>query len=157
MRFRSRQRVSVRTLPQSQRHTRDTLEKTVEEEEEEEEWARREGESGNDRRKRKRIGGRERGRHWIACACMRLHRHQRTADEHHSRLLSIHARRRPIVRRVDNFKTMPTGPAAHCAKITGTPVKREQKRRGRNEGGWVRSFVRSPEREWMMVCAFILY
>jgi len=67
------------------------------------------------------------------------------ANEHRSRLLSIHARRRPIVRRVDNFKTMPTGPAAHCAKITGIPVKREQKRRGRNERGWIaaRSFVRS--------------
>lgn len=63
-----------------------------------------------------------------------------------SRLLSIHARRRPIVRRVDNFKTMPTGPAAHCAKITGTPsekrAKEERKKRermriarGRAEGG----------------------
>lgn len=78
-----------------------------------------------------------------SCACMRLHRHQRQPTSTRSRLLSIHARRRPIVRRVDNFKTMPTGPAAHCAKITGTPVKREQKRRGRNERGWLAgSFVR---------------
>jgi len=67
------------------------------------------------------------------------------ANERRSRLLSIHARRRPIVRRVDNFKTMPTGPAAHCAKITGTPMKREQKRRGRNgreKRMAARSFVR---------------
>lgn len=41
-----------------------------------------------------------------------------------------YARRRPIVRRVDNFKTKPRRPAVHCAKITG-------KQRKRGGGGWV--------------------
>lgn len=40
------------------------------------------------------------------------------------------ARRRPIVRRVDNFKTKPRRPAVHCAKITG-----KQRKRG-GVGGW---------------------
>ena len=46
------------------------------------------------------------------------------------------ARRRPIVRRVDNFKTKPRRLAVHCAKITGKQgkrgnVDRERKKRDR--------------------------
>lgn len=156
--------MSVPYTPQSQRHTRDMLEKADG----------GGGGGGDDRGKSstrgkecKRTGGRKRETDQIhtqrirACKTDCISNEHCITNEHCFRLLSIHARRRPIVRRVDNFKTIPTGPAAHCAKITGTPVKREQKRRGRNERGWMaatRSFVRSfcPSGGWQ-TCAFILY
>lgn len=116
----SARRQRVPYTPQSRRRTRDTLEKAEVEEEEELE------------------GGREREKSDTYIVCMHATTSASTAANEHplsSRLLSIHARRRPIVRRVDNFKTMPTGPAAHCAKITGTPgekrAKEERKKRER--------------------------
>ena len=52
----------------------------------------------------------------------RTTRRQRGGKEASS--LFGNARRRPIVRRVDNFKTKPRRPAGHCAKITGKQRKR---------------------------------
>ena len=60
------------------------------------------------------------------------------------------ARRRPIVRRVDNFKTKPRRLAVHCAKITGKQGKRgyvdreRERERERNGIGYIR-----------FVCSFV--
>lgn len=119
----SARRQRVPYTPQSRRRTRDTLEKAEVEEEELERGREREREVGYIYRAH-------------ACDYIGINGSQRAPAL--SRLLSIHARRRPIVRRVDNFKTMPTGPAAHCAKITGTPgekrAKEERKKRERGCG-----------------------
>lgn len=84
------------------------------------------------------------------CICARTARGRQQSGEGRAErrvLCSLDARRRPIVRRVDNFKTKPRRPAGHCAKITGKEGKRIYKGGTGTDGVgavlWERELVRS--------------